>query len=46
MSTTEQHTQDATLQDLLNPFDARQISDGIEGSSHGTYFKTLLWELY
>lgn len=46
MSTIQQHTQDAALQELLNPFDASQISDGIEGSSHGTDFKTFLWELY
>jgi hypothetical protein len=41
MSITEQHTQDAALQDLLNPFDASQISDGIDGSIHGTDFKTI-----
>ncbi|SPJ73960.1 probable pantothenate kinase [Fusarium torulosum] len=34
MSTTEHHAQDVALQYLINPLDASQISDGIEGSSH------------
>ncbi|RGP64476.1 pantothenate kinase [Fusarium longipes] len=34
MDTTRDHAQDAALQYLVNPLDASQISDGIDGSSH------------
>lgn len=36
MTTSEDHVRDAELQYLANPLNGSHLSDGIDGSSHGT----------
>lgn len=36
MTTSEDHVRDAELQYLVNPLNGSHLSDGIDGSSHGT----------